>query len=622
MRQVKSLQRIINKGVALVYLLLCSLLLSACQTTNINAPISIQLYIPTQVSNQVAGDILQDLPTQTPTSIPSAIVTEPPVTEKEPEDAAQAPDFNIPLSLQFDDARDFNYFDVLGIVDEQGEHLVDPDDVILEDSFAIFGRDPLRGANLKPRVNPGTALHVRWKINAENTCHALMLFPMLSQEITLADVYGVGVGACSYQALQVEFGVDDGRQIDAPSKNQGTIVMDDGKWIDAVFWTEASTPPVINLFAWETENPDLYYAEKRLLPGLDDANSYLFSFETYNGEIAVDAFRMVSGNVENYLLQNAPAFQKNHDSVLALLNTDLSRLSAASNTTMTGNTVQQAEGLSVDPANFLLTPDDLQPVCEWQSDTVISRQVAEGLLTFTSINCGVDADELRIDETVLVGSGVFTPEDAGRLIPQYQQGSGYEAQAPGSWSMVTDQKAVFFIKQNVLVYIRPDSVFYQKGQMDREDIIQLAQRIADRIPDGTVSMLLQQPPNGQSVDAEFVSHITVGVPEMRFGPSGSEEAVLQKTQGSALGEISFMAQFTEPQQVTVQIYHEESYQILARWVLPSSAQPVYALEKILQENPELTVNYADDLFFPSGHYGIEASVDGKTIYQREFVIQE
>ena len=103
-----------------------------------------------------------------------------------------------------------------------------------------------------------------------------------------------------------------------------TAIMEDGQWLDAIFWIERGTPtPSLKLFAWQTENPNIYYTEKRLLNGLEEANMFAFSFDIFFGDIAVDSFQMISGNLESYLWANAPAFSKNYEDVTTLFNADL-----------------------------------------------------------------------------------------------------------------------------------------------------------------------------------------------------------------------------------------------------------------------------------------------------------
>lgn len=231
-------------------------------------------------------------------------------------------EFVVSLQMSFESPADIKYFDILGSVGENGEEQkVAQSDAVLKDGSVIFGQSPVRGANLKPRLNYGTALHIRWKINAENTCERFSLTPFTRQEEQVVNVYTVGVGGCSFQTLQTSFASDTPTDYDSPFQGQGSLVMEDGQWLDAVFWIEKGTPaPTLKLFAWQTENPDIYYAEKRLLTGLEEANMFLFSFDVFDGSIAVDSFQMISGNIESYLWFNAPAFSKNYENGTMLFN--------------------------------------------------------------------------------------------------------------------------------------------------------------------------------------------------------------------------------------------------------------------------------------------------------------
>lgn len=233
-------------------------------------------------------------------------------------------DFVVSVQVDFESQEGFNYFDILGKVSENGEEQqVTQSNVTLENGAAIFGQFPVRGANLKPRVNYDTALYIRWKINAENTCERFSLMPFINQERPTTNAYGIGVGGCSFQALQAELVSDNPAAYDAPSQSQGTIILENDQWLNAVIWIEKGTPtPTMKIFAWQAENPNIYYIEKRLLTGLEESNMFLFSFDVVSGSIAVVSFQMISGNIESYLWFNAPAFSKNYENMVTLFNTD------------------------------------------------------------------------------------------------------------------------------------------------------------------------------------------------------------------------------------------------------------------------------------------------------------
>ena len=285
-----------NTTKKLLFTSLSLMLLAACAPQAVNAPLTAT---PT-ISNEI--------PTAAPTEISTAAPTEIPADTTSKED-----DFVIPLQLDFESLEDFKYFNNAGSINK--------DETV---SFAQFLES---STNLRSFVNYDTALHIRWKINDENTCERFALAPFVSQNKDMMDTYLVGVGGCSFQALQTELaslGSDAPVAYDAPFQSQGTLILEDGQWLDAVFWIEKGTPtPSLKLFAWQTENPNIYYAEKRLLNGLEEANMFAFSFEIFFGNIAVDSFQMVSGNLENYLQLNAPAFSRNYEVVETLFNTEL-----------------------------------------------------------------------------------------------------------------------------------------------------------------------------------------------------------------------------------------------------------------------------------------------------------
>jgi len=234
-------------------------------------------------------------------------------------------EFVVSTQMNFESPADLKYFDILGGISENGEEQqATQSDVILKDGSVILGQSPARGANLKPRLNYGTALHIRWKINVENTCERFSLTPFIRQEERVVNVYTVGVGGCSFQALETSLVSDNPIDYDSPFQGQGSLVMEDGQWLDAVFWIEKGTPtPTLKLFAWQTENPNIYYIEKRRLNGLEEANMFMLSFDVFNGSIAVDSLQMISGNIESYLWFNAPSFSKKYEDLKALFDTNL-----------------------------------------------------------------------------------------------------------------------------------------------------------------------------------------------------------------------------------------------------------------------------------------------------------
>jgi hypothetical protein len=308
-----------KKILLITSLYLASLVACAPQTVN-TPPTTTPTAPPTTTPTALPTTTPTALPTTTPTALPTTTPTAPP-TVQPTEIPFSEGDFALPMQLDFESREDFKYFDILGSIGD-----LDQSDAILKDGTAIFGQSPVGGANLKPLVNNDTALHIRWKINDENTCERFSLAPFVSQE-NIIDAYMVGVGGCSFQALQTQLaslGSDAPVAYDSPFRNQGTLVMEDGQWLDVVFWIEKGTPTSsLKLFAWQTENPNIYYAEKRLLNGLEDANMFMFSFDVFFGSIAVDSFQMISGNVESYLWFNAPSFSKNYEDLKVLFDINL-----------------------------------------------------------------------------------------------------------------------------------------------------------------------------------------------------------------------------------------------------------------------------------------------------------
>lgn len=272
-----------------------------------------------------------------------------------------------------------------------------------------------------------------------------------------------------------------------------------------------------------------------------------------------------------------------------------------------------------DPADFMLTTDDLLSLCEWQQTPIVTRQVADGSLSFTEIFCGTDPAKRRVLQMILITAREFQPGDGNYYISLRDTGKDDALVDVGSWATnlrtMYDQSAIAFSKQNVLVYIADGSGYPQ------EDIFNLAGKLADRIPDQIVPVIMPSDHASQSVDQAYLEHISVMPPSLTFANMGGDMPTMVRPSNSAIGQLGFSAQFTEPQQVIVEIFPQNSEEYLARWILPQSVQPVYALEKVLNPSPIIDVDYANDLFFAKGTYLAMVTADGKLLYRTEFMIQ-
>lgn len=272
-----------------------------------------------------------------------------------------------------------------------------------------------------------------------------------------------------------------------------------------------------------------------------------------------------------------------------------------------------------DPVDFLLITEDLLPGCEWQPTPIVTRQVADGSLTFTEFFCGKDPYTRRISQMIFITAREFQPGDGNYYISLRDIGTDDSLVNVGSWATklrtMYDHSAITFTKQNVLVYIADGS-----GD-SKEEIQKLAEISADRIPDQIVPVLTPSDNSGQSVEQEFLDNITVAPPTFVFDKMGEDLPIMNRSSDIALGKLSFSAEFTEPRQAIVEVYSQNSEYYLARWILPVGIQPAYALDKVLKPSPIIDVDYANDLFFEIGTYYTLVTVDGKVINRTEYRIE-
>lgn len=253
----------------------------------------------------------------TPTTSPEPSPTPLPYSET---------NYTTALEITFDEWRSLQNFFLLGTFDEEGnENQATYEDARLENGAWLLGGTIVGGANLKSVIEFETGVHVRWKVIGEDTCHAFELMPLVAQHEPLQSSSAAGVGGCGYQHVQLETQGPNSH----PSSSEGRVVMLPGTWIEAILWVERDPGPVLKLFAWESDNPQISTMAKLEIESWREANAFMLAIEHYedglqDSEFAVDSMKLITGDLYSYLWYHAPAFQPQHESSMEFLETDSS----------------------------------------------------------------------------------------------------------------------------------------------------------------------------------------------------------------------------------------------------------------------------------------------------------
>ncbi|RQV95356.1 hypothetical protein EH221_06235 [bacterium] len=518
----------------------------------------------------------------------------------------QESDFSIIKDINFDDAEDKNF--IRPAENEMNKPIIkDGYAELYSGAYNIYGLEYQQG------------IHFRWKGNQENIDICFVLPIIFPDSVSWDENEYYRVEGRVDQALLVVYDHSALRNTSINSISKGNIFPTPGKWIETVVWYENIDNPTINTFSWEEDNDNVYYFEKMALSGKSNPSSFDSSIDVYSNSIVLDSIKIISEDINSYLWFNAPAYQKNNEDINTVLYADLNESIADAEAEKQQTLAElQDDVLIDDPINLLLNPDDLLPICEWQQNPIITRKVAEGLLTFTEISCGTDPNKRRLSQMVLITSKDISPGDANYFISLRDIENEDILIDLGDWATnyrtMYDISAIVFTKRNVLVYIA-DSGGYSNNF---DDLLKLAEIIEDRIPDEYYALSITSSNLDLSLDQNYVDSISLSQPEMVFSAMEGTIPAMIISGKQTFDPIDFSAEFNEPHEIIITIRLCSSDEIITRWILPESQQHSYRLDELITSAPILGVDNAFQYFFRNNAYMIEATVDGQLIYQTRF----
>jgi hypothetical protein len=221
--------------------------------------------------------------------------------------------YDVSLEVDFDDISDLVYFDILsdGYSDE---------DIKIDQGKFFFGLPPIRALNLKPILAYRTAIHLRWKVVDKQTCYAFPFWVRMDNS-DVSEIFEVGLGSCSYHALGLEY-QNKSEEFSILDDAYNPIVTNPDQWIEAVLWIEDNPQMEFRALAWDSDAPAHYSIYRAAIPEWEGEKQFGFSFNGFEGEIAIDYLKIINGEVESYLWFNAPPFTVKSDSILGYFNSE------------------------------------------------------------------------------------------------------------------------------------------------------------------------------------------------------------------------------------------------------------------------------------------------------------
>lgn len=252
-------------------------------------------------------------------SAQSTIVTEasaPDSVDVTPRVQADKNLFEITVQSDFNSVADLSRYYLLDV----GYGRPSNEDIKIEQGIFYFGTPPLKALNFKPFLSFRNAIHLRWKTDDPEACYAFPLWAV-PQNSEQDDGYGVGIGGCSGLDFNIEY-PNKNNDVHIPEKVSSIFINEPSRWMDGVFWIENVEQVEFRGLVWYVDEPSTYSLYKANLPEWGEENNFTFSFEGYNGEIAVDYLKLVEGEIESYLWFYAPPFASNSDDILDFFNSD------------------------------------------------------------------------------------------------------------------------------------------------------------------------------------------------------------------------------------------------------------------------------------------------------------
>jgi hypothetical protein len=236
-------------------------------------------------------------------------------TELEASSGYQEDMYSISKSILFDSLTDLELFNygAAGAPDHSQQEL-SPSDFISEGIINLDGK-AIDFLDLNVPINAGVAIHARWKTTSEKICHSLCFIPPFDQ----SSAYKMALGGCSQNVFNISFENDQAQVVDNPYVSEGMVFVEEDKWMDAVIWFEFEPVPAFTALTWETDHPENFFVEKKMLPKDAQTGQFMFTFEVYDGSMAVDLVEIITGDIESYLWNNTSAFQDKYSMIQPVL---------------------------------------------------------------------------------------------------------------------------------------------------------------------------------------------------------------------------------------------------------------------------------------------------------------
>ena len=275
--------------------------------------------------------------------------------------------------------------------------------------------------------------------------------------------------------------------------------------------------------------------------------------------------------------------------------------------------------------DILLTPDDLLPICEWEQRTILTQRKAQGLLITTTLACGENPYFKTVDQNILITGHEILPGEANYF---FSMSDKKDIDLPADvedWSqsvrMPDTQWGIVFTKANVIAYIGVNASYTSDGKYYYDDVISLANSMADKIPEDRLQPGLFSTYAHENIDEVFVSLFFVSKPAFRLESSEGDLQKLRITNN--LGVISFSAQANEPQAIRVELCRQNDEFCIMRWDLPEAKAHSLQLQDLdrMGLRSICFVNHYYDYFLnEEGEYEFLVSTNNQLVYRESIKV--
>ena len=276
-------------------------------------------------------------------------------------------------------------------------------------------------------------------------------------------------------------------------------------------------------------------------------------------------------------------------------------------------------------SDYLLTADDLLPLCEWQQGPIITRPVAQGILSYTGFRCGTDPNVRSVRIFILFAPRLFTPGDANAFTTMNDVGFD-EPTDIGVWSKSTntifDYRSLVFTKANALVYIGPGGGYYDSYPPTFDLAIDLAEIVEERLPDEFIPLEIASRTGGESVEPEASADFFIEEPQMAFS---GEENILIVPSAAPTRTVHFSVQYADPHETYIELCRQGDEQCVKSWhfhrteKLSSTLNDEYPATDMM--DIFFTIQEMDTFFLADGDYTFRVWADDALIVDYPFTTE-